>query len=501
MLARKLLLAAGALAVAVGFGWLGWSWHGSRLPGTYNVMEYGTVEYGDGPRPHVRAHGAGTRPHVHGRGRSVSVRDLAGPPGKADVRVTLTAQKAPVRLRSGRTIDAWTFDGVVPGPELRVRQGDLLEVVLVNEDIDDGVSIHWHGVDVPNGEDGVAGVTQDAVMPGRRHTYRFRADQVGTFWYHSHQDAENQVRRGLYGALVIEPRRPTRKAGLDLTVIAHDFGRVQVLGTSDGIERRAVPHGTAVRLRIVNSDNAPRHFSLTGTPFRVVAIDGADLHGPASLEGRTLDLAAGGRYDVVFTMPRTPVELALRGSRAALTLSADGREDLPAAPRLESPKFDALAHGTAKKAPFGRSSRFDRTFTLTIGRKPAFRDGHPGLQWALNGKVFPDVPTFVLERGDLVKLVLHNRTKTTHPMHLHGHHLLVLARDGRPARGSPWWVDSLDVRPGERYEVAFRARNPGLWMLHCHNLQHSADGLTMHVAYAGVTTPYRVGGSARNDPE
>jgi FtsP/CotA-like multicopper oxidase with cupredoxin domain len=86
-------------------------------------------------------------------------------------------------------------------------------------------------------------------------------------------------------------------------------------------------------------------------------------------------------------------------------------------------------------------------------------------------------------------------------MHLHGHHVLVLSRDGVPASGSPWWSDTLNVRPGESYVVAFRADNPGLWMDHCHNLKHAADGLTMHVAYTGVSTPFEVGTAHHNTPE
>ena len=99
--------------------------------------------------------------------------------GKPDVRVTLTAQKSRIRLASGKEVDAWTFNGRAPGPEIRVQRGQLLEVTLVNKDIDDGVTIHWHGVDVPNAEDGVAGVTQDAVPPGGRYIYRFRPDRSG----------------------------------------------------------------------------------------------------------------------------------------------------------------------------------------------------------------------------------------------------------------------------------------------------------------------------------
>ena len=88
-----------------------------------------------------------------------------------------------------------------------MQQGDLVEVTLANKDVEHGVTIHWHGVDVPNAEDGVAGVTQNAVLPGERYTYRFRANQVGTFWYHSHQSSSSEVQRGLFGAFVIEPRR------------------------------------------------------------------------------------------------------------------------------------------------------------------------------------------------------------------------------------------------------------------------------------------------------
>ena len=127
-------------------------------------MEFGQVDYGGGP---VQNHAAHT-----------SVDGLKGPRGKPDFRITLVAREAEVALAPaapstpGRSTDAC-------GPEIRVRQGDLVEATLVNEDIDEGVTIHWHGVDVPNAED-VAGVTQNAVMPGRRYTYRFRAEQLGT---------------------------------------------------------------------------------------------------------------------------------------------------------------------------------------------------------------------------------------------------------------------------------------------------------------------------------
>lgn len=99
-------------------------------------------------------------------------------------------------------------------------QGDLLDVTLRNGGIDDGVTLHWHGYDVPCGEDGAPGTTQDAVAPGGEFRYRFRADQTGTFWYHTHQVSQVGVRRGLYGILVVIPRGAT-SAAVDLTVPVH----------------------------------------------------------------------------------------------------------------------------------------------------------------------------------------------------------------------------------------------------------------------------------------
>ena len=96
---------------------------------------------------------------------------------------------------------------------------------------------------------------------------------------------------------------------------------------------------------------------------------------------------------------------------------------------------------------------------------------------------------------------IENDSGETHPMHLHGHHAVVLSRDGEPATGSPWWVDSLEVGEGETFEIAFLADNPGLWMDHCHNLPHAAEGLVAHLMYDGVTSSYRVGGDAGNEPE
>ena len=489
VLKRASVALGGILLVAL-VAWLAWLWNESRLPGTYSVMDYGAADYGGG--------GALPGNHLHDSGSGVSVARLRGPDGRPDERFTLRAEHATVRLASGRTIDALTFNGRVPGPELRVHDGDLVEVTLVNNDIDGGVTIHWHGLDVPNAEDGVAGVTQNAVLPGQRYTYRFRVNQLGSFWYHTHQTSSKQVRRGLYGAIVIEPR--PRRPGLDLTLVSHTYGSTPVLNGFDSIAQQAVRPGTPVRLRLVNSDSTVRRFTLSGAPFRVLALDGSEVNEPASLTNQTVEVAAGGRTDLGFTMPSArPVLLTEENTRVGVAFSSDGRAAPPPPP--PGPTFDPIAYGRPAPTPFGVASHFDRRFHLTIGHRPGFLDGRPGLQWTINGHIYPRVPTFLVQRGDLVEVTIANHTGSVHPMHLHGHHVLVLSRDGVAASGSPWWADTLNVKPHQTYVVAFRADNPGLWMDHCHNLKHAARGLTMHLAYVGVRTPFRIGDVSRNQPE
>jgi FtsP/CotA-like multicopper oxidase with cupredoxin domain len=468
----------GMLAGLALLGFLGWSWWDSRLPGRYDVMDYGVVDLGGGPESSAAG---------------FSVANENGETGKPDLRVTLTAERAKVRLASGKDVDAWTYDKIVPGPELRVRQGDLIEVTLANKDIDEGVTIHWHGLDVPNSEDGVAGVTQDAVLPGKTYTYRFRPEQIGTFWYHTHENASDGVKRGLYGALVILPREPLPQK-LDLTLPVHTFSGRTAIGLDDGVSRRAVEPGTQVRLRLLNTNSSALKIRLAGMQASVVAIDGGDIDPAPVPEGAELEVGAGGRYDVAFTMPPRAASAEVVGSKAALVLSPDGTGEPPTA--RSGSVFDPGARAAASTAETGS---FDRTFRLEIGQKPGFLDGRPGRHWSLNGKLYPRVPMFMVSEGDLVRIELVNDSGSVHPMHLHGHHFLVLSRDGKAVR--PWSTDSLNMLPHERYEVSFRASNPGLWMLHCHNLPHARDGLTMHVMYDGATTPFRAGDAAHNHPE
>ncbi|SDS95391.1 Multicopper oxidase with three cupredoxin domains (includes cell division protein FtsP and spore coat protein CotA) [Microlunatus soli] len=492
-------IAAVALALLALFGY---GTVTSRLPDRVSMNAMTDMDWGGGP--------AGMPGHATaGSGSATSVADLTGPRGVPDVHYTLVARAKIIRLSSGRVVRAWTFNGRVPGPELIMHQGDLVAITVINHLPGTAVTAHWHGLEVPNAEDGVPGVTQNAIRPGRSMTYRFRAEQVGSFWYHSHQVSAEAVVRGLFGPLVILPRHRAR-TGLDLSVMAHtwptDHGNTEALGTHDTLTRRRVPAGTPVRLRLTNtrdnltSDAGPRVLSFTGAPARVTAIDGNAVHEPGTLTDPRLPMPVGGRYDLEFTMPDHPVRLTDElAPTAGLVLTPGGGSIPPPAART-APLFDPAHYGTPAPTPFGLHSHFDRSFRMILDDGPGFFDGHFQFPPTINGAVFPHTPMLMVRRGDLVETTFVDRGHMDHPMHLHGHTVLVLSHNNEPVTGSPWWTDTLEVRPGDVYRVAFRADNPGIWMDHCHNLKHAAQGMVMHLGYAGVSTPYAVGAGTVNHP-
>jgi FtsP/CotA-like multicopper oxidase with cupredoxin domain len=200
---------------------------------------------------------------------------------------------------------------------------------------------------------------------------------AGTYWYHSHHHSATEVERGLYGPLVVLPRGPQPPGALDLVQVAHTIGPVNLLGGSDREQRRAVRPGTPVRLRLVNSSDTLRTFALAGTPFRVVAI-ARDKGGGAELTDEALDVPAGGRYDLAFSMPPTPVRLVVRGEDVGLVLSP-GRGVAPAA-TFET-EFDPAAYG-APAAPVPR--RFDRHFQVKMAGASA--SSKAACAWAGSGR-------------------------------------------------------------------------------------------------------------------
>lgn len=472
----------------------------SILPSNVSMMS-GIMDYGGGEEASHHDD------HSHHKATSntsntVSVSELTGPQsGEPDRKFTLIAEKKTVQLSSGKTVDTWTYNGEIPGTELRMKEGELIEVTLKNKDIEKGVTIHWHGLNVPNAEDGVAGATQNAVMPGEKHVYRFKAEQVGTFWYHSHQHSQEAVQKGLFGTLIVEPKDSEELPQEDVTVITHKWDNAIAIGSSDKVDWKKIKPGTNVRIRLINTDDWDRQkYVLVGTPFKVAAIDGTDLHEPEELKNTHLELTTGGRYDITFTMPDSPVFLSVGGKKdLGVLMSPNGKGEIPNIPKTTV--FNPVQYGTPTDVPFNENTLYDREFSMVLDNKLGFYNGQFNMLYTINGNVFPNTPMLMVKEEDIVKITISNRGNVDHPMHLHGHHVLVLSRNGEKVTGSPWYSDTLDVLPGDTYEIAFIANNPGVWMDHCHNLEHATIGMTMHLMYEGITTPYSIGSETHNHPE
>lgn len=392
-------------------------WSSSRLPGHFSAMAMGTPDWGGGPEsasgadPGHGAHGAAGAPAGH---PGVSITGLVVDPVRAaDVRVELVARQGLVHLADGRTLPGFTLNGSSPGPSIEAIEGDLVEVVLRNADVVDGTTLHWHGLNVPNGVDGVAGVTQDAVLPGQEYVYRFIADQVGTYWYHSHQVSDPQVTGGLLGALVIRPRAAAPQT--ELTAVLHTYGGRRTVNGGDDA-RVPAPVGTAVRVRLINTDPGPMPVWVAGAGFRVLAIDGMDLTGPTQVRDQSVTLTAGARADLEVVVPENGARVQVPGASIVLG---------PGAPAPVAPpgiRLDLLSYGTPAPLGFDPAAA-TRVFDYRIGRRFGLLDGQPGAWWTINGKLYPDVPMFMVREGDVVRMRVSNDSGDVHPMHLHGHHL------------------------------------------------------------------------------
>jgi len=399
--------------------------------------------------------------------------------------------------------DAWTYNGTLPGPVLRVRQGDRLRVHVQNA-LDEATTVHWHGIRLPNGMDGVPYITQRPIEPGAGFTYEFSPPDAGTFFYHPHQRSYEQVGRGLAGALIVEERDPPA-VDRDLLWVLGDYrlnpdasvrggfgnfmdvshaGRIGNTVTINGHvpESFRVRAGERIRLRLINAAPA-RVFALEFLGHRpwVIALDGQPVEphepdavvlGPAMRADLILDMVAapGSRHAVrdAFYRRRTYDLVDLEyGDEAPLRAKA-GEPPQRAANPLAEPDVRA-------------AERHDIVFAG--GMMGDMRGLQRGMAWAVNvvsngcgDSGLPFEPLLVLRKGRSYVLHLVNDTLWHHPIHLHGHAFRVISRNGNSTRYREW-LDTVMLAPRERAEIAFVADNPGDWMFHCHVLEHQASGM------------------------
>ena len=231
----------------------------------------------------------------------------------------LTTKAVRWEIVDGVAVTAFTYNGTVPGPMIRVTEGDQIRVVVKNE-LPDPTTIHWHGVEVPNAMDGVPGVTQNPIQPGETFTYEFIAKPAGTFMYHSHFEGDIQVGAGLYAPMIIDPKEPeANPPAVDKVLMISEwlqrdgqtFAAMPMSGMEPNFftlngkafpatEEITVKKGERVRLRFIGIGQFIHPMHLHGVPFKIVATDGHAVPEAAQLTKDTVSVAPGERYDIEF---------------------------------------------------------------------------------------------------------------------------------------------------------------------------------------------------------
>ncbi|WP_035019855.1 multicopper oxidase family protein [Anoxybacillus flavithermus] len=439
--------------------------------------------------------------------------------------IHLTAKETLLQINDQVKLPVYTYNGSVPGAQIRVKQGERVKIVFKNE-LPEPTAIHWHGYPVPNDQDGVPGVTMDAIKPGETFTYEFTATVPGTYWYHSHQKSAEQVDKGLYGTLIVEPKEG-EQVDRDYTLVLDEWMSQQQASTTEqanhtnmhhgnspmmhdmsmydiftingksgtAIEPLKVKKGEKVRLRLINAGYMSHKLHLHGHSFKIVATDGQPLNDPQPIKDELLNIAPGERYDIEF-IADNPGEWLLEchgdmrgtdGMKVNIQYEDQTNKTDKTNDKETLPVVDITTYGKYKTGPFTLDQTYDVEYTMDLGTAM----DKNGMVFTINGKTYPNTAPINVKKGDIVKVKLVNSSPMdVHPMHLHGHFFQILSKNGKPVTGSPLIKDSLNINPGEEYVVAFQADNPGNWMFHCHDLHHASAGMVTELKYKDYKSSY-----------
>ncbi|MFC3071798.1 multicopper oxidase family protein [Shinella pollutisoli] len=421
---------------------------------------------------------------------------------------TLAARPTEALITDGApTRGAMTYgDGEVP-PVLRMTRGAPFSLRLDNA-LDEPTTVHWHGLRIDNGMDGVPFLTQPYVYPGDGFDYAFTPPDAGTFWYHPHCNTLTQIGRGLAGVVVVEdPADPAFDAEIVLNLrdwrlggdgqfIAQfkprDAARAGTFGTVRTANWRQSPQydapaGGLVRLRLAATD-VTRILSLVveGAQAQVIALDGNPVAERFALD--RLLVGPGQRLDLCLRMPDAEGAVAalrdLRGTKPA-TLATFRAVGSP----LKRDVRDLSALAANPLAEPDLSAATEIPFVLSASAEERPKDGICGSLgynfWAINKVPWaddtgdPTAPLAEMKAGRTYVFNVENPTPQAHPLHLHG---LVF----RPMNSSkqvlrPHFSDTYLILPDEKVQLALVADNVGDWVFHCHIIEHQKTGMTSYV--------------------
>lgn len=416
--------------------------------------------------------------------------------------VDLVATVADVSIRPSGPTRAWTYGGRIPGPLLKLTRGDRLIVHFTNQ-LPEETTIHWHGLRIPAAMDGVPVHSQPGVKPGETFTYDFMVPDAGLFWYHPHVNSAAQEGFGLYGALLVEDT-PEVEAGDPLVLVLSDlalddngqlaspasggdlgtlFGRegddVLVNGRKDPVLRARA--GRRQRWRVVNAAKS-RYFwvAIAGHRFTRIGGDGGLLTRPVE-EDRIL-LAPGERADVSF------VPMGAPGSELDVQWvaydhgygSAFNRPPV----RMMRIALEPGAQETPVALPvgLGRSIPALADEPAAAGAKTIdlrLTQNNQGTKFAMgiNGVPFGDDKPLLATIGETQIWNVSTDLDFAHPFHLHGFFFQVLETNGEP-NAVREWKDTANVpQKGSMKLIVRFDERPGMWMFHCHILDHADAGM------------------------
>jgi FtsP/CotA-like multicopper oxidase with cupredoxin domain len=406
---------------------------------------------------------------------------------------------------------------------LSANKGQMFHVKLENK-LQDPTSVHWHGLILPNNQDGVAFVTQYPIYPGLSYTYHFPILQSGTFWMHSHVGLQEQ--RLLTAPLIFYDaddkeiadqeaviflsdfsfqspeeifrelrcrKKNDRMSMSDDKMEAHDIVDVKYDAflanhrTLESPEVIEVKPGDKVRLRVINGASATNFFLHLGDLIgEVIAVDGNRTH---PLPGSQFELAIAQRIDILVKIPQ-------QGGTFPILAQGEGTD-------MQTGIILVTKHATPPKVSskavktLGRISNDLESQLRALSPLPAKQVDNrifielggdmESYTWTLNGKSWPEVTPPIVEKGQRVEIVFKNSSQMSHPMHLHGHVFQVTAIDGKKIEGA--MRDTVLVMPRSTLAIQFDADNPGVWPLHCHVLYHMEAGMFTVLRYKGFIQP------------
>jgi FtsP/CotA-like multicopper oxidase with cupredoxin domain len=451
-------------------------------------------------------------------------KDSSAPP---EVKADYTLRIAPVtvELSPERILSTIGYNGVSPGPVLRMREGEPITVDVINN-TDVPELVHWHGLLVPSDVDGVEEEATPFVPAHGRRRYQFTPRPAGSRWYHSHAMAFSDLHKGSYtgqfGFLIIDSRNDPGQYDQEFFLALRDWEpfftsnmndtdeegqndpqleKPAVLNTDpNGLEVNSntysindkslgaaepirVKEGQRVLFHLLNASAIEnRRIALPGHKFKVITLDGNPVPSPQPVE--TLFLGAGERIDAVVEMDHPGVwilgatEDPIRAAGLGIVVEYANQHHQPLWLKPSTLRWDYTIFGASEGTQLPRTP--DHIFDMVFEKIPSGSGKFN--TWLVNGKPYPHEQEFVLQQGARYRLVFRNRTDDAHPMHLHRHQLELTEINGRKTSGII--KDTIVVPYYGRASVDFTADQPGLTLFHCHIQQHMDFGFKALFRYA-----------------